>query len=92
MRNVYNSQTMPNQGTDYSTFFSPKGSPDKSPGKFRSVIKPTHAVFRDPAKEKAYAEKVYKAVIDVNTGTVKEQFLQFLEALMISPDQILDLS
>ena len=43
-------------------------------------------MYRDPGKEKMYAEKVYKAVIDVNSGSVKEQFLQFLDALMITQD------
>ena len=44
----------------------------------------------DPARRAIYADRVYRAVMDLQTGRPKEAYAHILKALMITPDQIRD--
>lgn len=45
----------------------------------------------DPAARIQYAEKVYRTVIDLQSGQPREQYLTIFQGLLITPEQVRDL-
>lgn len=45
----------------------------------------------DPVARVQYAEKVFRTVIDQQTGLPREQYLPIFQGLLITPEQVRDM-